>query len=261
MPVPLVAVAVLALAVLVLPLVALVVRAPWDDLPALVASEPVLEALRLSVVTATAATACCLVLGIPLAVLLAHSADAPLLPRRLLRAAVTVPLLLPPVVGGIALLLLLGRRGLVGAWLAETWGVTVPFTTGAVVIAQVFVSMPFLVFAVEGALSGADRRVEQAAATLGASRWQVFRHVTLPLVAPGVAAGAVLCFTRALGEFGATITFAGSLPGVTRTLPVASYLALQSDPDEAVAIALLLLVVAVAVLLLLRDRWAPGVRA
>ncbi|GLI26314.1 molybdate ABC transporter permease [Agromyces rhizosphaerae] len=261
MPAPLVVVAVVALAVLVLPLVALVVRAPWAELPALVTSAPVLEALRLSLVTASIATAVCLALGVPLAMLLAHSADAPAPVRRLLRAAVTVPLLLPPVVGGIALLLLLGRRGLVGGWLAETWGVTIPFTTGAVVIAQVFVSMPFLVFAVEGALSGADRRVEQAAATLGASRWQVFRHMTLPLVAPGIAAGAVLCFTRALGEFGATITFAGSLPGVTRTLPVASYLALQSDPDEAIAIALVLLAVAVAVLLLLRDRWVPGVRA
>ncbi|HEU4757094.1 MAG TPA: molybdate ABC transporter permease subunit, partial [Agromyces sp.] len=208
----------------------------------------------------TLATALCLVLGVPLAALLARAAAWRTLPRRLLRAAVTVPLVLPPVVGGIALLLLLGRRGLVGGLLDEWFGVTVPFTTGAVVLAQVFVALPFLVFAVEGALRSADRRTELAAATLGASRWQVFRHVTLPLVAPGVAAGAVLCFTRALGEFGATITFAGSLPGVTRTLPIASYLAMQTDPDEAVALALLLLAVSVVVLLTLRDRWLPGVR-
>lgn len=250
----------LGLAFLLLPLVALVVRAPWGDLTELVTRESVLEALVLSIVTAVFATAVCLVLGVPLAALLARSAGWPVLPRRLLRATVTVPLVLPPVVGGIALLLLLGRRGLVGAALSDRFGFSVPFTTGAVVLAQVFVALPFLVFAVEGALRSADRRTELAAATLGASRTQVFRHVTLPLVAPGVAAGAVLCFTRALGEFGATITFAGSLPGVTRTLPIASYLAMQTDPDEAVALALLLLAVSVGVLLLLRDRWVPVVR-
>ena len=250
----------LGLAFLVLPLVALVVRAPWGDLAELVTRESVVEALVLSIVTAVLATAVCLVFGVPLAALLARSTGWAVLPRRLLRAAVTVPLVLPPVVGGIALLLLLGRRGLVGGALEEWFGLTVPFTTGAVVLAQVFVAMPFLVFAVEGALRSADRRTELAAATLGASRSQVFRHVTLPLVAPGVAAGAILCVTRELGEFGATITFAGSLPGVTRTLPIASYLAMQTDPDEAVALALLLLAVSVGVLLLLSDRWTPGVR-
>ena len=257
---PVATLAVVGLAVLVLPLAALVVRAPWAQLPELIARESVREALVLSVVTAALATAISLVLGVPLAALLARAVTWPTLSRRLLRAAVTVPLVLPPVIGGIALLLLLGRRGLLGGPLADVLGVTIPFTSGAVVLAQVFVSLPFLVFAVEGALRSADRRTELAAATLGASRWQVFRHVTLPLVAPGVAAGAVLCFTRAMGEFGATITFAGSLPGVTRTLPIASYLAMQTDPDEAIALALLLLGVSVAVLLLLRDRWLPGVR-
>ena len=258
---PIAAVAAVALAVLVLPLVALVLRAPWADLPDLLARESVLQALVLSFVTALAATAACLVLGVPLAAVLARASGWPTLPRRLLRAAVTVPLVLPPVVGGIALLQLLGRRGVIGGVLEDRFGITVPFTTAAVVIAQVFVALPFLVFAVEGALRTADRRTELAAATLGASRWQVFRHVTLPLVTPGVAAGAVLCFSRALGEFGATITFAGSLPGVTRTLPIASYLAMQSDPDEAIALALLLLAVSIAVLVGLRDRWLPGVRA
>jgi molybdate transport system permease protein len=250
----------IGLAFLVLPLVALAIRAPWGALPQLLASESVLQALGLSVLTALSATGICLVLGVPLAVLLSHSARWRLVPRRLLRAAITVPLVLPPVVGGIALLLLLGRRGVIGQFLADA-GLGIPYTTGAVVLAQAFVAMPFLVFAVEGALAAADRRTEDAAATLGAGRWQVFRLVTVPLVAPGVAAGAVLCFTRALGEFGATITFAGSLPGVTRTLPIASYLALQTDPQEAIALALLLLVVSVAVLLALRDRWLPGVRS
>ena len=249
-----------ALAFLVLPLVALAIRAPWSTLPQLLASELVLQALGLSLLTALLSTVLCLVFGVPLALLLSHSARWQLVPRRLLRAAITVPLVLPPVVGGIALLLLLGRRGLIGQFFADA-GLGIPYTTGAVVLAQTFVAMPFLVFAVEGALGAADRRTEGAAATLGASRWQVFRLVTVPLVAPGVAAGAVLCFTRALGEFGATITFAGSLPGVTRTLPIASYLALQTDPEAAIALALVLLVVSVVVLLALRDRWLPGVRA
>jgi molybdate transport system permease protein len=248
----------IGLALLVLPLLGLILRAPWADLPALVTSGPVAQALLLSLGTAALSTVACLVFGIPLAVLLSHSVHWSVVPRRLLRAAITIPLVLPPVVGGIALLLLLGRRGIVGHWLAEV-GITIPFTTGAVVIAQTFVAMPFLVFAVEGALRSADRRSESAAATLGATPGQTFRLVTLPLVAPGIAAGTVLCFTRALGEFGATITFAGSFPGVTRTLPIASYLAMNSDPDTAIALALVLLAVSAVVLLTLRDRWLPGV--
>lgn len=255
------AVAILAavgLALLVLPLLGLLVRAPWSELPTLLVSTPVVEALGLSLATAVVSTMLCLGFGIPIAVVLAHSVHWRVVPRRLLRAAITVPLVLPPVVGGIALLLLLGRRGIIGQWLAEV-GVTIPFTTGAVVLAQTFVAMPFLVFAVEGSLRSADRRSELAAATLGATPGQTFRLVTLPLVAPGIAAGAVLCFTRALGEFGATITFAGSFPGVTRTLPIASYLAMNSDPETAIALALLLLAVSLVVLLALRDRWLPGV--
>lgn len=252
--------AVAGLALLVLPLAALVVRAPWPRLGELLASGSVLQALGLSLVTALASTALCLVLGVPLALVLEHSLRWRTLPRRLLRAAITVPLVLPPVIGGIALLLLLGRRGLIGQFFAAV-GLGIPNTSAAVIIAQTFVAMPFLVFAVEGALRSADRRVESAAATLGATAWQRFRLVTVPLVAPGIAAGAVLCFTRALGEFGATITFAGSLPGATRTLPIASYLALQTDPDEAIAIALLLLAIAVGVLVAMRDRWLPGVLA
>ena len=250
--------AAVALALLVLPLAALLARAPWGDMAELLTSPVVGQALVLSLVTATIATGLCLVFGIPLAIVLARAERWRVLPRRLLRVAVTIPLVLPPVIGGIALLMLLGRRGVLGSLLAEL-GLGITYTTGAVVLAQTFVAMPFLVFAVEGALRTADRRVELAAATLGATRGQVFRLITLRLVAPGVAAGAVLCFTRALGEFGATITFAGSLPGVTRTLPIASYLALQSEPGEAIALAIILLVVSVVVLLGLRDRWMPGV--
>jgi molybdate transport system permease protein len=247
----------LALGLLGLPLVALAVRAPWASLPALIAQPAVSSALVLSVVTATLSTGVSLVLGIPLALVLARSAHWPAVPRRLLRAIVTVPLVLPPVVGGVALLLLLGRRGLIGQFLPFQ----IPFSTTAVVIAQTFVAMPFLVLAVEGAIRASDRRFDVAAATLGASRFTVFRRVTLPLVAPGIAAGAVLCFCRALGEFGATITFAGSFPGVTQTLPIATYLQLQTDPDAAIALSLVLMLVSVLVLLGLRDRWVPGLVA
>lgn len=245
----------LALALLLLPLVALIARAPWAQLPALLSEPTVAQSLGLSLVTALISTAVSLVLGVPLALVLARSAVWPAVPRRLLRALVTVPLVLPPVVGGVALLLLLGRRGIVGQFLP--FGI--PFTSAAVVIAQVFVSMPFLVIAVEGALRASDRRFEVAAATLGASRARVFWRVTLPLVAPGVASGALLCFTRSLGEFGATITFAGSFPGTTQTLPISTYLLLQTDPNSAIALSLVLMVVSVAVLVSLRDRWVPGV--
>jgi molybdate transport system permease protein len=251
-PVALVVPAAAGLAFLVLPLVGLLVRAPWATLPQRLTEPGVLTALRLSLQTATTATAVCLVLGVPLAWLLARVRFPG---RRLARALVTVPLVLPPVVGGLALLLVFGRRGLLGGWLDDTFGVTLAFTTTGVVLAEAFVALPFLVIAVEGALRGADARYEEAAATLGAGRWTTFRRVTLPLVAPGVAAGAVLCWARALGEFGATITFAGNFPGRTQTMPLAVYLALERDLDAAIVLSLILLVVSVAILAGLRDRW------
>jgi molybdate transport system permease protein len=244
--------AVLAVGFLVLPLAGLLIRTPWSSLgPALIAPG-IGQALRLSLFSASLATLVSVVLGVPLAWVLARSTARG---RSLLRALVTVPLVLPPVVGGVALFLVLGRRGIVGQWLFELFGVTIPFTTTAVVIAEAFVAMPFLVISVEGALRAADARFEDVAATLGADRWATFRRVTLPLVAPGVAAGAVLCWARALGEFGATITFAGNFPGTTQTMPLAVYLALQSDPEAAIALSLVLLAVSVGTLLLLRGRW------
>ena len=245
--------AVLALAFLLLPLLGLVLRAPWSDAAAVLTSPGAVQALRLSVLTATAATLVAVLLGVPLAWLLAR----PGLPgSSLLRALVTVPLVLPPVVGGVALFTLLGRSGLLGRPLYELTGFAFPFTPYAVVLAQVFVALPYLVLSVEGALRASDRRFEEAAATLGARPWLVFRRVTLPLVGPGVAAGAVLAWSRALGEFGATLTFAGSFPGTTRTMPLEIYLALETDPGAALLLAVLLLVVSVAALLLLRDRWS-----
>jgi molybdate transport system permease protein len=251
-PAALVIPAAAGLGFLVLPVAGLLLRAPWSTLPQRLTAPEALTALGLSVQTATAATVVCLLLGVPLAWLLAR-VEFP--GRRLVRALVTVPLVLPPVVGGVALLLVFGRRGLVGGWLDRAFGVTVPFTTTAVVLAEAFVAMPFLVLAVEGALRGADTRYEEAAATLGAGRWTTFRRVTLPLVAPGVAAGAVLCWARALGEFGATITFAGNLPGRTQTMPLAVYLALETDPQAAIVLSLILLTVSVLILVGLRDRW------
>lgn len=243
----------LGLAILLLPLAGLVTRAPWTRLGEILGSDGVLTALRLSLVTASVATAICLFCGIPLAWLLARSSFPG---RSLLRGLVTVPLVLPPVIGGIALLVAFGRGGTVGRWLESATGVTLPFTTAAVVLAQAFVALPFLVIAVEGALRGADRRYEDVAATLGASSWTIFRRVTLPAVAPGVVAGAVLCWARALGEFGATITFAGSFPGVTRTLPIEAYVAIGAgDAETAIVLSLLMIAVAVAVLAALRDRW------
>jgi molybdate transport system permease protein len=251
-PAPLLVPPALAVAFLVLPVVGLLVRTPWSSLGPQLTGPGVGAALRLSLVSATLATLLSVVMGVPLAWVLARSR---IRGRTLLRALVTVPLVLPPVVGGVALFLVLGRQGLVGRWLDEAFGITIPFTTSAVVIAETFVAMPFLVISVEGALRAADARFEDAAATLGADRWTTFRRVTLPLVAPGIAAGAVLCWARALGEFGATITFAGNFPGTTQTMPLAVYLALQDDPEAAIVLSLVLLVVSVATLSLLRDRW------
>ncbi|MGX4654258.1 ABC transporter permease [Micromonospora sp. SCSIO 07396] len=255
MPVALLVPAALGLLFLLLPLGGLLLRTPWTSLGPRLTTPGVLTALRLSVQCATLATLLCLALGVPLAWLLAR-VEFP--GRRLVRALVTVPLVLPPVVGGVALLLVFGRRGPVGGWLDATFGVTLPFTTTGVVLAEAFVAMPFLIIAVEGALRGVDHRYEEAAATLGAGRWTTFTRVTLPLVAPGVAAGAVLCWARALGEFGATITFAGNYPGRTQTMPLAVYLALETDLEAAVVLSLVLLTVSVVILAGLRDRWIGG---
>ncbi|MET8472191.1 molybdate ABC transporter permease subunit [Streptomyces sp. NPDC006422] len=251
-PLPLLVPALVGLAFLVVPLVALLVRAPWAQLPEQLTSPEVWQALQLSLVCATLATLVSLVLGVPLAWVLART-EFP--GRGLVRALVTLPLVLPPVVGGVALLTALGRNGVVGQYLDQWFGITLPFTTTGVVIAEAFVAMPFLVISVEGTLRAADPRYEEAATTLGASRFTAFRRVTLPLVAPGIAAGAVLAWARALGEFGATITFAGNFPGRTQTMPLAVYLAMQSDPAAAISLSLVLLAVSITVLAGLRDRW------
>lgn len=236
-------------AVLVLlPLVAMVLRVDWANFVDLVTSESALAALWLSLRTATTSTLLCLVLGVPMAMVLAR-VDFP--GQGLLRSLVLLPLVLPPVVGGIALLYTFGRRGLLGEHL-EVWGIQVAFSTAAVVLAQTFVALPFLVISLEGALRTAGDRYEVVAATLGARPTRVLVRVTLPLVAPALVSGSVLAFARALGEFGATITFAGSLQGVTRTLPLEIYLQREVDPDAAVALSLVLVAFAVLVIGLAR---------
>jgi len=240
---------------LVLPLAGLLARAPWRGLGQLLAAPSVRQALGLSLFSAAIATVLSVLFGVPLAWVIARMRFPG---RRLIRALAILPLVLPPVVGGVGLLYAFGRRGILGDALGAV-GISLPFTTAGVVLAEVFVAMPFLVVTVEGALATADQRYDEAASTLGASGWTTFRRVTLPMVGPSVAAGAVLCFARALGEFGATITFAGNLPGTTQTMPLAVYIALESNPEAAVALALVLLAVSVAILLALRERWLrPG---
>lgn len=238
-----IAVAAVGVAIVLLPLAGMLSRVNWPEFMPLVTSPSSIDALWLSLRTSLSATALCLVLGIPMAVLLARTRFRG---QGLLRALVLLPLVLPPVVGGIALLVTFGRRGLLGQSF-EVLGVSIAFSTTAVVLAQTFVALPFLVLSLEGALRTAGTRFEAVAATLGARPTTVFRRITLPLVLPSILSGAVLSFARALGEFGATLTFAGSLQGVTRTLPLEIYLQRETDPDAAVALSLVLVIVAVVV--------------
>ena len=254
-PAPLLVPALIAILFLLLPLAGLLIRAPWGRIGAALSGTDATQALTLSLWTATVSTAISMLIGVPLAWVLARSSFPG---QRLLRALVTLPLVLPPVVGGVALLLAFSRTGIVGRYLDSWFGLTIPFTPLAVVMAETFVAMPFLIITVEGAFRSADQGFEEAAATLGAKRLTVFRRITLPMIAPSLGAGAVLCWARALGEFGATITFAGSFPGQTETMPIAVYYALENDPDAAIALSLVLLVVSVAVLVSLRDQWLRG---
>lgn len=242
----------LATLVLLVPLVALVARSPWTAVPDVLGDPVVQDALWLSFMTATLAMGICLLLGLPLAWLLAR-VDFP--GRSLLRALVIVPLVLPPVVAGVALVSAFGRNGVIGGPVHDATGWTLAYTSTAVVVAHVFVSLPFVVISIEGALRSTGAAYDAAAATLGATRWTTFRRVTLPLALPGIAAGMVLGWARSIGEFGATITFAGNYPGTTQIMPSFIYQKLSADPDAAMTLSVLLLGVSVGVLLLLRDRW------
>ncbi len=252
--------ALVAVALLVLPILGLLSRVRWERLAADLLSPAALNALGLSLATAAAATLVCLVIGAPLALVIARASRRT---AAVLRTLVLVPLVLPPMVGGLALLSLLGRSGLVGKPLFESTGFSIPYTTAAVVIAQTFVALPFLVIALEGAVRTSGVSHEQVAATLGAGRWRVLTRITLPLVLPGLVAGTVLCFARALGEFGATALFAGNAEGTTRTMPLAIYTAFNGvgvSQDSAVALSLLLLVCAAVIVSALRSWREDAVR-
>jgi molybdate transport system permease protein len=242
----------LGAAFFLLPLAGLLVRAPWGSAWPLLTSAEATTALRLSLLASLCATAIAILLGVPLAWIFARVSFPG---RAALRALTVLPMVLPPVVGGVALLTAFGRRGLLGGVLDQAFGIHLPFTTAGAILAETFVAMPFLVITVEAGLRGMDVRFEDAARTLGARRWTVLWRVTLPLVRPSLVAGAVLCWARALGEFGATITFAGNFPGRTQTMPLAVYLALETNPDAAIMLSLVLLAVSLAVLIGLRDRW------
>jgi molybdate transport system permease protein len=255
LPLPILVLAVCAIVFFALPFIGLLWRAPWGDAWSILRSSDVLEALHLSIVCSLWSTALSIVFGVPLAWLLAR---VHFFGRSAVRALCTLSMVLPPVVGGVALFFALGRRGLVGQWLDRWFDIRLPFTTAAVVVAQTFVAMPFLVITVEGALRQLDPRFEDAARTLGASRWYTFRRVTLPAIRPALIAGAVLAWARALGEFGATITFAGNFPRTTQTLPLVTYLRLESNPPEAIITSLAMMAVSFGVLFALRDRWLGG---
>jgi molybdate transport system permease protein len=250
-PWPLAVLAALGGLFLVLPIIWLLQRAPWSELPRLLGEPAAREAIRVSLVVAASATILSLAMGVPLGWVLAR---VPFRGRSIVRAFVLVPLVLPPVVGGTALLFALGRRGLIGQYLDQWFGVVLPFSTAGAVLAATFVALPFLVLTVEAGVRSLPDQHEEVARTLGAGRWTVFRRITLPLLAPSIAAGAALAFARAIGEFGATVTFAGNLPGRTRTLPLAIFTALEQDPDTALALGVVLLVVSLTVLIALRGR-------
>jgi molybdate transport system permease protein len=244
--------AIVGIAFVALPLAGLIQRTPWSRAADVLMSDSSLTALRLSLVVATSAALLSLVMGFPVAWVLSRSSFPG---RTVVRGLVILPLVMPPVVGGVALLSVFGRRGFLGTPLYDVFSVQLTFTTTAAVLAAAFVSFPLAVLALEAGLRSLDPRLEDAAATLGGSRWYVLRRVTLPLLGPQIAAGLVLCWARALGEFGATITFAGNLQGRTQTLPLAVFERLQTDPDGAIALSLLLVAVSLAVIVGLRGRF------
>jgi molybdate transport system permease protein len=255
LPLPILVAAILGAAFVVLPVVALVARAPWGRFSDVLASEGSQAALRLSLEVSLAATVLSVLLGVPLAWVLARHAFRG---RSVLRAMVVLPIVLPPVVAGVGLLEALGRQGVIGSWLDRAFGIQLTFSTSGAIIAATFVSMPLVVLAAEAGFRGLDPRFEQAASVLGASPAYTLRRVVLPMTAPQLAAGAVLAWARALGEFGATITFAGNLQGRTQTVPLAVFQQLQTDRDGAVALSLILVVISVAVLVALRSHIMGG---
>ena len=251
-PIVMIVLGFLAIAFLALPLISLLGSVNWSEFPELLSSPESREAIRLSIITSVSATGIAIILGVPLALILARSRVRGI---SFIRVLVLIPLVLPPVVGGVALLMAFGRRGIIGSYLYNWFGIQLPFTTTGVILAQTFVAMPFLIITVESAFRSLSRDYEHAASTLGASRMRVFFRIQLPLIAPALAAGALLTWARALGEFGATLTFAGNFPGITQTLPLAVYSTLEVNRDQAISLSVVMLVIAFAALFGMRDRF------
>jgi molybdate transport system permease protein len=250
-PITLIALAVIGLLLVLLPLLGLALRAPWSEIGDVVTDPVARQALRISMIVSLGAAGLSVLFGVPIAWLLAR---VPFRGRPVVRALVILPIVLPPVVGGVGLLAALGREGVVGGWLKDVLGIQLTFTTLGAVVAATFVSLPLVVLAVEAGFRGLDARYEQIGATLGASPGYALRRISLPMLAPQLVAGAVLAWARALGEFGATITFAGNLPGRTQTLPLAIFEEMQTDPDGAILLSVVLVVISIGVLVALRHR-------
>ena len=251
-PIAIIAFGIVGVIFLALPIVGLLIRTPWSDLGSLLADDVVLDALQVSLVASVAATLIAFCIGVPIAFLLARTDFRG---KSLVRALVLLPIVLPPVVGGAALLFALGRRGVVGGPLYDATGIVLPFSIWGVIVAVTFVAMPFVVITVEAGLRSLDGRYEGAAESLGAGRWTVLRRVTIPLIMPSLASGLALTWARAFGEFGATLTFAGNVQGRTQTMPLAVFVALESNRNAAIAMSLVMVAVSILVLVLLRDRW------
>lgn len=251
-PISIIVLGIVGVCFLALPIIGLLIRTPWSDLGSLLADDVVLDALRISLVASVAATLIAFCVGVPIAFLLARTDFRG---KSLVRALVLLPIVLPPVVGGAALLFALGRRGVVGGPLYNATGIVLPFSIWGVIVAVTFVAMPFVVITVEAGLRSLDGRYEGAAESLGAGRWTVLRRVTVPLIMPSLASGLALTWARAFGEFGATLTFAGNVQGRTQTMPLAVFVALESNRNAAIAMSLVMVGVSLLVLVLLRDRW------
>lgn len=235
-----------------LPTIYVMVRIPWSNFVEHLMLSELRETFFLSIYTSIASTLASLLFGLPLAVLLANARGKWV---SALRVLTLLPIVLPPVVAGVALLLVFGRNGIVGEFLWQAFEFQIPFTPIAVVLAQTFVSMPFLVITLESALRGIDHDLSDAAASAGASRFQTLRMVTLPTINQSILAAITLAWARAFGEFGATITFAGSFPGRTQTLPISVYLALESNLEDAIILSALMIATSTIVLVVLRSRW------
>ncbi|MAF44743.1 MAG: molybdate ABC transporter permease subunit [Acidimicrobiaceae bacterium] len=248
-------IALLVIALVATPLISLLFRVPWARLPSILRQEIVTDALVLSLTSSVLAAFIALFLGIPVAILLSRLDG---LFASVTRAMMMLPMVLPPVVGGAALLFAFGRRGTLGSALEEASGLVLPYSLGGVVLANAFVAMPFVVLTIEGSLRGLDSRFELAAASLGANEFRTMIKVVLPMVRSSLIAAGVLAWARALGEFGATITFAGNIPGKTQTLPLAVFVAMETDQEAALAMSLVLILVSLGVLLTMRDRWWPA---